>query len=364
VFKSLTPGLFCITKGTLVFLWNRFTGDSLVLTQDLTDDYFSGKTVSERYIHKIQELDSGVCISPDDICIEAISVHFDSNPCDNSCNYCIKPIKRCHKKRLSHKNIVSFIKRNFPAIKAINVSGPDNHEKYTFVKYVVTQLAIKVSVNINITQIAQICNIPQIDILAGGSLEDFLRVPKKHLQGLNAYIVLHGRYCDYNRMLNLIPDLSLRTLTIEYDLLDTDIDIKRYCDFLVKLQKLCSFDVSGSWEKPVLNINKKIMGPCNSFAGRSLSIHDTGYISVCGYVDDSSLRIEKTLFGKDSFAPLVLDYKYVGLCRRCPILGMCKGGCHILHSKEYKRAFNKQCEIKKAYFEKWIKGYLAEKQNN
>jgi radical SAM protein with 4Fe4S-binding SPASM domain len=225
-------------------------------------------------------------------------------------------------------------------------------------------MSLKMSVNINISRLEKIRNIPKIDILAGGSLEDFLQASEKHLRRLNAYIVLPcGRY-DYNKILHLIPDLPLKSLTIEHDWLDASINTKKYCDFLVKLQKRCCFDVSGSWEKPVLNINRKIMGPCKSFEGRSLSIQNTGYISVCGYVDDSRLKIEKMLFDKNSFVPLALDMDYISICRRCPLFGMCRGGCRILHSDKYKRAFNKQCEIRKAYFEKWVKGYLADKQSN
>jgi radical SAM protein with 4Fe4S-binding SPASM domain len=364
IFESLDRELCCIRKGRLVFVWNRFSGDSLILTRDLAEDYFRCKTVLKRHAYKIQALESGACNNPKDISIETISVSFDSNPCENSCEYCIKPVKQYQEQRLSHKDIISFIKRNFPAIKAINVSGPDNREKYTFVRYARTQMSLKMSVNINISRLEQIRSISKIDILAGGSLEEFLQTSEKHLRKLNAYIVLpRGRY-DYNKFLRLIPDLPLKSLTIEHDWLDASINAKEYCAFLAKLQEQCRFDVSGSWEKPVLNINKKITGPCKSYEGRSLSIQDTGRISVCGYVDGPKLDIEKKVFDKDSFAPLVLDTPCKDACRRCPIFGMCRGGCRILHSEKYKKAFDKQCEIKKTYFEIWAKKYLADKQNN
>ena len=342
------------------FVWNPATTKAFLVSCDLLDDWLAGALSDSNLITSLQGLTAPLPhrVQPP-ICF--VSMYFDSLPCENKCAYCPLPRRPAQDPSLSPRALVDLVCQIFPAVCDVNISGPDNRQKYAFLTdSSLTGRFAHVSANVNIRNASKIgAAAKKVQVIWGGRVQDFAKQSSTLLNDVAAYIVidkLDARACDL--LLNGISKIPFRSLTLEPDIFSRSIDPLLFSDVVRGLRRKSKFPITGFWERPMLNIGSDPTRRfCNSCSGTSVCLHDTGHVSVCGYLPSTARPFRHT----KELKRILHDWHKVlagcGLpaaCRDCYIRGLCQGGCRIAHSRADARVVHQRCELTRNLFLEWV----------
>ena len=358
--------IYSLAQDESAFLWNPENTVALLVSVDLLNDWLADSLQDDELLKQLEEL-LGNSKRDWNPTASFVSIDFDSSPCDNVCSYC--PIDRTKPTVpiYSPYELVELTKTVFPNVSEINISGPDNAFKYSFLQdTALTSQFTHVNANVNIRNLSSIVTLPpNVAPVWGGTINDFVAYGN-NLSALSiGYMVIDRLSKETgDALISNLPKMPFASLTLEPNFFDETLEVQKFLNLVRQVRDLCDYEITGMWDRPATMIGRQDRTRfCASCTGMSVCLHNTGFVSVCGYLPHTQKRFRN----KNDLQEIMKQWKQVlkscdmpESCLGCEIRGLCQGGCRVLHHQSTRDALTRRCELMKTCFYMWVLNQLAQ----